>query len=467
VSVADFDLFVIGGGSGGVACARRAASHGARVGLAESSRMGGTCVIRGCVPKKLMHYGAHFGELFKAARAYGWQAEGLRHEFRALLLARNKEIARLNGIYIQMLQKAGVRIFDGHARLLGRDADGTFRIDAAGQEVTATRVLIAVGARPSLPELPGIEHAVTSDFILEEVFERPRRLAVIGAGYIGIELASAMSGLGVETHLIFRRDLPLAGFDEDIRTEMMGQIAQKGIVLHASTRVDRIERTMTGGVVLDTTGGPLEADMVLYATGRAPTPNTQGVGLELVGCRMDEGGAILVDSDYRSCVEGLFAVGDCSDHAGNGLDTGSNDLTPVAIAEGRAVAERVFNNRSCPVAYETIPTAVFGLPQAATVGLTEVRALELGHEIDIYRTRFRPMIETLPEGEERVMMKLLVDKRTDKVIGCHMVGADAAEIIQSFAVALTAGATKAEVDATVALHPTVAEELVTMYQPVS
>jgi glutathione reductase (NADPH) len=182
---------------------------------------------------------------------------------------------------------------------------------------------------------------------------------------------------------------------------------------------------------------------------------------------MDEGGAILVNSDYRSCVEGLFAVGDCSDHAGNGLDTGSNDLTPVAIAEGRAVAERVFNNRSCPVAYETIPTAVFGLPQAATVGLTEVRALELGHEIDIYRTRFRPMIETLPEGEERVMMKLLVDKRTDKVIGCHMVGADAAEIIQSFAVALTAGATKAEVDATVALHPTVAEELVTMYQPVS
>ena len=273
-----------------------------------------------------------------------------------------------------------MQIFEGYGRLLGRDADGTFRVDAAGQEVTATRVLIAVGARPSMPDLPGIEHVVTSDFILEEVFDKPRRLAVIGAGYIGIELASAMNGLGVETHLIFRRELPLGGFDEDIRKDMAGQMAQKGIVLHPSTRVDRIERTASGGVVLDTTSGPLEADMALYATGRAPIPNTKGVGLEVVGCRMDEGGAILVDGDYRSCVEGLFAVGDCSDHAGHGLDTGSNDLTPVAIAEGRAIAEQLFNNRSCPVAYDTIATAVFGLPQAATVGLTEARARELGHD---------------------------------------------------------------------------------------
>ncbi len=331
--------------------------------------MGGTCVIRGCVPKKLMHYGAHFGELFKAARAYGWQAEGLRHDFRALLLARNKEIARLNGIYIQMLvRRRACEIFEGYGACSGGTRTATFRVDAAGQEVTATRVLIAVGARPSMPDLPGIEHAVTSDFILEEVFDEPRRLAVIGAGYIGIELASAMNGLGVETHLIFRRDLPLGGFDEDIRKDMAGQMAQKGIVLHPSTRVDRIERTASGGVVLDTTSGPLEADMVLYATGRAPIPNTKGVGLEVVGCRMDEGGAILVDGDYRSCVEGLFAVGDCSDHAGHGLDTGSNDLTPVAIAEGRAIAEQLFNNRSCPVAYETIATAVFGLPPGGDRG---------------------------------------------------------------------------------------------------
>ncbi len=464
--MADFDLFVIGGGSGGVASARRAASHGARVGLAEASRMGGTCVIRGCVPKKLMHYGAHFGELFRAARAYGWQPEGLRHDFRALLAARNKEIARLNGVYIQMLVKAGVEIVEGHARLLGRSADGGFRVEAAGRQITATRVLIAVGARPSLPELPGIEHAVTSDFILEEVFDRPRRLAVIGAGYIGIELASVMNGLGVETHLLFRRDLPLAGFDEDIRKELAVQVAEKGMRLHPSTLVERIDETASG-VVLRTTEGPLEADMALYATGRAPIPNTRGLGLEELGCEMDESGAILVDGDYRSCIDGLFAVGDCSDHAGHGLDAGGNDLTPVAIAEGRAVAERLFNDNACPVAYETIPTAVFGLPQAATVGLTEARAREQGYEVVVYRTRFRPMLETLPEGLERVMLKLLVDKGTDKVIGCHMVGSDAAEIIQSLAVALTAGATKAELDATVALHPTVAEEFVTMYQPVA
>jgi glutathione reductase (NADPH) len=440
-----------------VACARRAASYGAKVALCEDNRVGGTCVIRGCIPKKLMRYGAVFAEHFKAARGYGWQVEA-RHDWRALIEARDREIDRLNGIYIGMLEKAGVQLILARGRVTGANA-----IEAGGASHTADRILIAVGATPSMPALPGIEHALTSDDALERMADKPGRIAVIGAGYIGIEIAGILNGLGVETSLILRRDLPLRGFDDDLRTVLVEEFRERGLGVLTETTVSAIERT-ADGVVLDSSAGALAYDAVLYATGRDPIPNTGGIGLEPLGVRMKPNGAIQVDLDYRSSVPSIYAVGDCSDHAGSGLDSGSFDLTPVAIAEGRAIAERHFNANACAVSYDSIPTAVFGLPEAAAVGLTEQRARERGHDVAIFRTRFRPLLHTLTGEPTRTMMKLVVDRKTDRVLGCHMVGDDAAEIIQGLAIAMTAGATKAQFDDTVGLHPTAAEEFVTMYQ---
>ena len=458
----DFDLFVIGGGSGGVACARRAASHGAKVAIAEGSRVGGTCVIRGCVPKKLMHYGAHFAEAFKAARCYGWDTGDPRLAFERLCEARNTEISRLNGIYIQMLERSGVQLLEGYASLA--PAPDGFRVTVGDSSVTAARVLIAVGARPSLPELPGIELALTSDQILEDVYPLPERLAVIGAGYIGLELASILRALGSHTTLILRGDLPLRGFEHDLRQHLAVEIEGHGVKIWNETVVERLERT-SGGIQLHTSRGPLEVDSVVYATGRSPVPQTRGIGLEELGVALNPSGTVQVDAGYHSSLPGIFAVGDCSDHAGTALDGFAFDLTPVAIAEGRALAENLFNGRHCKVAYHTIPTAIFALPQAASVGLSEEKARAQGHEVQIFRTSFRPMLHALTGSTTRTMMKLVVDKASDRVLGCHMVGEDAAEIMQGFAVALTAGATKEDFDATVALHPTAAEEFVTMYQP--
>jgi glutathione reductase (NADPH) len=454
--LAHFDLIVLGGGSGGVACARRAASYGAKVAVLEDSRVGGTCVIRGCIPKKLMRYGAVFPDHFRAAEGYGWHVQA-RLDWRALIAARDREIDRLNGVYIGMLEKAGVELIRARGRITAANA-----VEAGGQTHTADRILVAVGARPSLPELPGIEHAITSDDVLERMAEKPRNLAVIGAGYIGVELASILHGLGVATSLILRGDLPLRGFEIDLRKALLEELRGHGLEVRPEITVRKIERTAEG-VVLDSSAGPLAHDAVLYATGREPIPNTRGIGLEELGVRMEPGGAICVDADYQSSVPGIFAVGDCSDHAGSGLDSGSFDLTPVAIAEGRAVAERQFNDNPCAVGYDSIPTAVFGIPEAAAVGLTEERAFAFGHDVAIYRTRFRPLLHTLTGEPSRTMMKLVVDRNTDRVLGCHMVGDDAAEIIQGLAVAMTAGATKAQFDDTVGLHPTAAEEFVTMY----
>jgi glutathione reductase (NADPH) len=463
--MADFDLFVIGAGSGGVACARRAASHGAKVGIAEGRRVGGTCVIRGCVPKKLMRYGAHFGEALSDARGYGWQVAEPSLDFAALCAARNREIARLNGIYIEMLGRSGVELFQGFARVRPRWSGDGFVVTVDGQELLAKRVLIAVGAHPSLPEVDGIEHAMTSDQVLEEVYPLPKRLAVVGAGYIGVEFASIFRGLGADTTLIFRAELPLRGFEEDLRRHLSEEMAAHGLNLWADTRIERIV-PMGGGYVIHTSRGVLEVDRVVYATGRSPVANTRGIGLEDLGVRMSEAGMVYVDRRYESSVKGIFAVGDCSDHGGHGLGAGQFDLTPVAIAEGRAVAEALFNDNPQTVTYETIPTAIFALPEASSVGLSEARAKSLGYDVRVYRTRFRPMVHTLAGGTTKTLMKLVVDKASDRVLGCHMVGEDAAEIIQGFAVALTAGATKAVFDATVALHPTAAEEFVTMHQPV-
>ncbi|MGD9509438.1 MAG: glutathione-disulfide reductase [Geminicoccaceae bacterium] len=460
----DFDLFVIGGGSGGVACARRAASHGARVGLAEHSRVGGTCVIRGCVPKKLMHYGAHFQEWFKAAHCYGWEIGEPRLAFERLCEARNQEIARLNGIYLQMLERAGVTLFPAHARILEQRDGEAFVVQAGEREVTAARVLVAVGARPSLPDVPGIELAWSSDEVLENVYPLPERLAVVGAGYIGLELASIFNALGSKTTLVLRGDMPLRGFEHDLRQHLTVEIEGHGVALWNETRVERIERA--GDCLhLATSRGPLAVDAVIYATGRTPLPQTAALGLEAHGVRLQAAGTVAVDAAYDSSNPLIHAVGDCSDHAGTALEGVPFDLTPVAIAEGRALAERLFNDNPLAVNYATIPTAVFTLPQAASVGLSEAKARAAGHEVTIYRTSFRPMFHTLTGGTTRTMMKLVVDRTSDRVLGCHMVGEDAAEMIQGFAVALTAGATKEDFDATVALHPTAAEEFVTMYQP--
>ena len=456
--MAHFDLFVIGGGSGGVACARRAGAYGAKVALCESSRIGGTCVIRGCIPKKLMRYGAIFADHLEAAPAYGWRIGPHEHDWRALIDARNAEILRLNGVYIGMLDKAGVTVLDGRGRIVGPNA-----VEVNGATHTAERILVAVGARPSLPPLPGLDLAITSDHALENLADRPDHLVVVGGGYIGVELATICHALGVRTTLVIRRTEPLRGFDRDVRAAATEAMRRRGLDIRSSTTVARLERA-GGRLVLHTTAGPIPADAVLYATGRDPIPNTQSLGLEEQGVRMDRAGAICVDPTYQSNVPGIYAVGDCSDHAGAGLDSGSFDLTPVAIAEGRVIAETLFNANPHAVNYDTIPTAVFGIPEIGMVGLTEERARELGHDVVTYKTSFRPLLHTLTGAPVQVMMKLVVDRASDRVLGCHMVGEEAGEIIQGLAIALTAGATKAQFDETVGLHPSAAEEFVTMYQ---
>ncbi|MEZ5848282.1 MAG: glutathione-disulfide reductase [Geminicoccaceae bacterium] len=463
--MAHFDLFVIGGGSGGVACARRAASYGARVGLAEASRLGGTCVIRGCVPKKLMHYGSHFGELLNIARDYGWSFGEVALDFERLLAARNAEIARLNGIYQRMLDEAGVTVMAGRATVGAVREGGGHAVEIGGERHTATNLVIATGAHASLPEVEGIEHCVTSDFMLEEIYPLPRRFAVVGAGYIGLEIASIVNGLGSETTMILRGEEPLRGFDDDLRASISRGLEQRGVRIRPRTKVERIEKR-ADGLRLHTNVGEVDADMVLYATGRAPKAHTDRLGLDELGVKRNAHGMIYVDATYSSNIRGIYAVGDCSDHAGNGIDGGQHDLTPVAIAEGRVIAETLFNDNPHTVRYDTIPTAIFSAPQAASVGLSEQLARSFGYDVRIFRTSFRPMMLSFSKSEQRIMMKLVVDRATDRVLGCHMVGDDAAETIQGLAVALTAGASKAQFDETVGIHPSAAEEFVTMYKPV-
>jgi glutathione reductase (NADPH) len=457
-NVADFDLFVIGGGSGGVASARRSASYGARVALCEDSRLGGTCVIRGCVPKKLMRYGALFGEHLKAARHYGWGVGDPKLDWQHLINARNQEINRLNGIYRNMLENAGVQVIEGRGRLATANS-----VDVDGKTYTADRILIAVGARPSLIDVPGIEHVITSNEALEGMTAQPGRLAVMGAGYIGVELASIFNSLGVDTTIFFRKPLPLAGFDQDLREALVEQFKVLGLKIQSGTTIEAIEPE-GGGLSVKTSAGEMSFDTVLYATGRKPLPNTGNLGLDALGVKMDRTGAIHVDQGYRSNIKNIYSVGDCSDHAGVGLNAGAHDLTPVAIAEGRVIAETLFNDNLHQVRYDTIPTAVFSLPEAGSVGLSEDEAREQGYDVSIFKTSFRPMLHTLTDESVKIMMKLVVDKVSDRVLGAHMVGDDAGEIMQGLAVAMTAGATKADFDATVGLHPSAAEEFVTMYQ---
>lgn len=444
----DFDLFVIGAGSGGVRASRFAAGYGARVAVAESRYLGGTCVNVGCVPKKLMSYAAHCPDEVDLARSYGWDAQEGEFNWATLIENKNKEIGRLNGIYGRLLDGSGVTLFNGHARIVGPN-----KVEVAGQVHTAEHILLATGGWPVRPDIPGKELMTDSN----EVFflkEQPRRVLVIGGGYIALEFASIFQGLGSEVHVSYRGDLFLRGFDQDVREHMRDSMADKGINLHFNSQLQAIEKTENNGELKVTLedGSSLLVDCVFCAIGRRPM--LDNLGLENVNVQLDDSGLIKVNERYETTEPGILAVGDLIE---------GPQLTPVALAEGMAVARRLFKPEEYrPVRYDNIATAVFTLPNIATVGLTEEQALEAGHEVSIFTSKFRPMKLSFSEQQERIFMKLVVDRVTDKVLGCHMVGADAGELIQGLAVALNAGATKAVFDETIGIHPTAAEEFVTM-----
>ncbi|MEN6541875.1 glutathione-disulfide reductase [Parvibaculum sp.] len=444
----DYDLFVIGAGSGGVRASRIAASHGAKVAVAEEYRVGGTCVIRGCVPKKLFVYASQFSEEFEDAEGFGWTVGETRFSWAKLIANKDKEIDRLNGIYIRNLERSGVAIIQSRAIL--KDAH-TVHLVGEGRDVTADKILIATGATPFLPhDVKGIEHAITSNeaFHLEEL---PDHIIVVGGGYIAVEFTGIFNGLGVKTALLYRADRILRGFDEDLRVGLMDEMRKKGVDLRTHAHITEIERK--GGKLHVTLkdGTVIETGAVHYATGRKP--NSRGLGLEEIGVSIRKNDAIEVDAYSQTSVPNIYAVGDVTDRAA---------LTPIAIREGQAFAETVFNNNPIAVDHSVIPTAVFSQPELGTVGLTEHEAREKFGEIDIYKTSFRPMKHTMTGREEKTFMKLVVDQKSERVLGVHLMGPSSGEIIQAVGIAVTMGATKKQFDQTVAVHPSAAEELVTL-----
>ena len=441
----DFDLFTIGAGSGGVAGSRRAGSYGAKVAIAESVRVGGTCVLRGCVPKKLLVYASEFARAFDDAAGYGWRVGETSVDWAEMIGRKDRELDRLNGIYIAMLKNVGVQIIDGRARLVDPH---TVEID--GRRVTAETILVATGGRPLRPAMPGIELTMTSDDILD-MKELPKRLVVVGGGYIAVEFAGIFRNLGCEVTEIIRGEAVLRGFDHDIRAALAEEMAKQGIVLKARTNVTAIEKAVKGLVVVTDAGERIACDRVLYATGRVP--NARGLGLEEVGVTLNKKGAIAVDEWSRTTVPNIYAVGDVTDRI---------NLTPVAIAEARSVAETLYNDNPIRMDHENVPSAVFSQPSIGSVGLAEEAAAAIYKEVDVYVTRFRPMKNTLSGRDERTLMKLVVEPKSDRVLGCHMVGPDAPEIIQGLAVAVKCGATKRQFDQTIGIHPSAAEEFVTM-----
>lgn len=446
----DFDLFVIGAGSGGVRAARFAAGYGARVAVAESRYLGGTCVNVGCVPKKLLVFGAHYAEDIGQAQGYGWTIDGATFDWSSLIANKNQEIQRLNGIYRNLLVDSGVSLFEAHARLVDAHT-----VEVAGQRYSAEHILVATGGWPFVPEIPGHEHAITSNeaFYLERL---PRRVLVVGGGYIAVEFASIFHGCGADTKLLYRGELFLRGFDGSLRDHIKDELIKKGMDLQFKSDIARIDKLADGSLLATLEDGrTLEADCIFYATGRRPM--LDGLGLAELGIELDERGFIAVDEEYRTSVPSVLAIGDV---------IGRVQLTPVALAEGMAVARRLFKPEEYrKVDYALIPTAVFSLPNMATVGLTEEQARERGYKVTVYESRFRPMKLTMTQSLERSLMKLVVDAQTDRVLGCHMVGPDAGEIMQGLAVALKAGATKRVFDETLGIHPTAAEEFVTMRTP--
>jgi glutathione reductase (NADPH) len=446
----DCDLFTIGAGSGGVAGSRRAASYGAKVAIAESWRIGGTCVLHGCVPKKLLVYGSHFAHEIEDARGYGWTVEGSL-DWGKLIAAKNRETDRLEGIYKNLLANSKVEAMLGHATIVAPHT-----VEIAGRTVTAKYILIAAGGRPELPAIPGIEHAITSNEALD-LPALPQRVAIVGGGYIAVEFAGIFRAAGAEVLVLIRGDKILRGFDADVRDHLTAEIMKKGVSIRPGTRVARIDKAEDGLHVTTDSGETLHVDAVMYATGR--TPNTGGLGLETVGVHLDKAGGISVDEWQQTTVPGIYAVGDVTNRV---------QLTPVAIAEARGMAETLFNSNPTPTDHGDIPSAVFSQPPIGTVGLSQEAAERLyGAEgVDIYRAVFRPMKHTLSGRDEKTLMKLVVEAATGRVRGVHMAGADAPEIVQGIAIAVKAGLTKKEFDRTAAIHPTAAEEFVLMREKV-
>jgi glutathione reductase (NADPH) len=449
----DYDLFVIGGGSGGVRAARMAATRGVRVALAEAAALGGTCVNVGCIPKKLYSYAAHFAEDFRDAAGYGWELEPARFDWARLKHNRAREINRLNGVYEHLLRSAGVELLRGWARLADPH---TVQVQAAAsaQRFTARHILVATGGTPHVPELPGRELVLTSDHMFDlEPF--PRQLVVVGGGYIACEFASIFNGLGAQVRQLYRGSQVLRGFDDEVRDFAAAEMRKHGVDLRVNADVAEVRRQGDALSLRLVDGQHLQADAVLYATGRKP--NVAGLGLEALGVAQDENGAIRVDARFRSSVPSVHALGDVSNRL---------QLTPVALGEAMALVDHLFGDGRRTISYENIPTAVFTHPPIATCGATEAEARRRFGDIAVYRADFRPLRHTLSGSEERTLVKLIVEQRSDRVVGLHMVGMDAAEIVQGFAVAMKAGATKAQFDATIGIHPTAAEEFVTLREPV-
>lgn len=446
----DYDLIVIGAGSGGVRASRMSAGHGARVAVIEESRPGGTCVIRGCVPKKLLMYGSAFSAEAEDAAGFGWQVTVDGHDWPALIDAKDRELDRLEGIYRSLLANAGVELIEGRGTITG-----PHEVTVGDRRLTAERILVATGGWPQIPDVPGLaEHGITSNEALG-LAKRPNRVLVYGGGYIAVEFASIFNGFGVETHLAYRADLPLRGFDEDIRRESATALAGRGIILHPGCRLTAVVAGADGRkTVTFDDGTDLDVDEVMAATGRRP--NTGGLGLETAGVAVGSRGEIPVDANSRSEVDSIYAVGDVTDRVA---------LTPVAIAEGHALADSLFGGRPRQVTHANIPSAVFTQPPIASVGLTEDEARSQYGEVTVFTSRFNAMKNTMSGRSEKTLMKLIVDSGSDRVVGAHMLGPDAGEIMQGIGVAIIAGATKADFDATIGIHPTAAEEFVTMRTP--
>ena len=443
----DYDLITIGAGSGGVRASRMAAATGARVAVIENMRTGGTCVMRGCVPKKLLVYGAHFAHDFEDSVGFGW--EDAKPDFRwpHLIEAKDKELDRLEGVYHNLLINAGVEEIQGKGRLVG-----PHEVDVDGKTYTAETILIATGGWPTMIDVPGIEHAITSNEALD-LPELPKRVAIVGGGYIAVEFAGIFNALGSEVHEIIRADNILRGFDDAMRDGLRDEMTKKGIQIHSGVNVKAIVKNPNGDFTLQFDArDDLHVDVVMYATGRAP--NTKGIGLEDVGIETNDKGAIAVDTYSKTNIDHIYAIGDVTDRI---------NLTPVAIAEGMAFVKTVYGGTPTAADRENVASAVFSQPPIATVGLTEPEAAARG-AIDVYESRFRNMKHTLSGRDEMSVMKLIVDQETDRVLGCHMMGADSPEIIQGLAIAVKCGATKADFDATIGIHPTAAEEFVTMRQ---
>jgi glutathione reductase (NADPH) len=446
----DVDLFTIGGGSGGVRASRVAASHGARVALAEEARLGGTCVNVGCIPKKLLTYAAHFRDDFEDAAGFGWTVGSSSFDWGRLIEAKDREIARLNGVYRRILETNGVRILEDRATVVG-----PHEVRVGDRTIRARHVLVATGSRPVITGEPGAELGINSnDFF--HLPALPRRAVVVGGGYIAVECAGILHGLGSEVTLVHRGPLLLRGFDDDVRTVLLEEMRKRGLDVRLEERIARIDRAGARLRATLASGAEVETDVVLHACGRKP--NTQGLGLEHVGVELAPDGAVVVDAFSRSSVPSIHAIGDVTNRV---------NLTPVAIHEAMALVATLFENRPTRPDHAGIPSAVFSQPPVGTVGLTEAEACASHGAVDVYKTRFRPLKQTLGGRDETTFMKLVVDAASDRVLGCHMVGADAGEIVQGLAIALKCGATKEQFDATVGIHPTSAEEFVTMREKVA